>query len=193
MNNKILIVLLLAVGASKGLQTEVKVKEEKKEPLKIIVIEGKKVISDTLEGKEIEAKLNVVRNKYDSEIKALDQKIEKEITELRGRARTVDPETLEKDQARIMREKKERDVKAESAQEEFGRTVNRELGKFNGKIQETIIEEAVKNNWDIVSVKESGEIVYVSPRASGTEEIIKAHNKKFSDKSAKDKKAVPAT
>ncbi len=180
---KKLLILLSSFIIIKSAEVKSPVLQER--PLVIKVIEGKKVIAETVEGKELEAKLSEVRNKLDKEIKTLDAEIEKDVTDLRARARTVDAETLEKDQTRILSKKKQRDAKAESAQEEFSRTVNRELGKFNLKIQDTITETAEKNNWDIVSVKESGEIAYVSRRVNATDDIIKAHD-------SKNKKAKPA-
>lgn len=160
--------------------------------LQIKVIEGRKVLADSVEGKEIEAKLGNLRNKFEKDIKNLDTELEKEVTELRSRARTVDQEALERDQERILRKKKERDVKAETSQEEFNRTAQRELAKFNGKLQETVTESAKKLNWDIVSLKETGEIIYVSDRANGTDDAIKALDAKTKKEKAEHNKKLVA-
>lgn len=174
MNKKFLIiVLLLSFAVSRCNEKLVAEKKAAEMPLKIKIVEGKRIISESAEGKDLETRIMEVRNKYDKEIKSLDKDIEKEITELRSRARTVDPEILEKDQERIMRKKKERDAKAESAQEEFERTVKRELGKFNIKAQDKIVRKAQEQDLDLVSIKETGEIVYISNRVDWTNDIIR--------------------
>lgn len=156
----------------------------------IKVVEGRKVLTDSVEGKEIEAKLGNLRNKFENDIKKLDAELEAEVTELRSRARTVDQETLEKDQERILRKKKERDSKAETSQEEFNRTAQRDLAKFNAKLQDTISQNAKRLNWDIVSLKETGEVIYVSDRANGTAEITKALDHKRKQEKAEHNKKV---
>lgn len=156
----------------------------------IKVVEGRKVLTDSIEGKEIEAKLGNLRSKFENDIKKIDAELEAEVTELRSRARTVDQETLERDQERILRKKKERDSKAETSQEEFNRTAQRDLAKFNAKLQETIMDNAKKLNWDIVSLKETGEVIYVSDRANGTNEITKALDNKRKQEKAEHAKKV---
>lgn len=156
------------------------------------VIEGRKVLSDSVEGKNIEAKLAALRTKFENELKKIDTDLEKEIKELQSRARTVDPESLEKDQERILRKRKERDVKAESSQEEFNRTAQRELGRFNAKLQEQVIQTAKSKNWDKVTLKESGEVIYVSDRLNGTNEIIKSLDTKAKQEKAEHNKKVIA-
>lgn len=169
--------LFFAVNA-----TENGVKTEK--PLKIKVIKGKDVVTQSLEGKQIEKRIKEVRDRLEKDIKKLDAEIEKDLTELRAKARAVDQEALEKEQSKIVEKKKNRDTKAESAQEELTRTVNHELSKLNKKIAETIIDEAKKNDLDIVIVKESGEVVYNSDKVDFTNEIIKAQDAKYKTKAA---------
>jgi len=162
--------------------------------LVIKVVEGRKVLTDSIEGKELETKLGNLRTKFENDIKKIDTELEKEVTELRSKARVItDQESLEKEQERILRKKKDRDSKAETSQEEFNRTAQRDLAKFNGKLQETVSQNAKKLNWDIVQLKETGEIIYVSDKANGTDEITKALDAKRKQEKAETAKklAVP--
>lgn len=178
MNRKFLaITLLCSFVVIQSDSPVVKPSEEK--PLVVRVVEGRRVVSETAEGKDVEARLMETRNKLDKEIKSLDKEIEKGVNDLKSRARTVDQEILEKDQEKLKELAKAREAKAEAAQGKFEKAFNRELGKFNVKIKETITELAEEKNWDVVSLKESGEIIYTSKRADATDEVIKKHDNKY--------------
>lgn len=141
--------------------------------LRIKIVEGRKVLSESTKGKSIEANLNKVREKLYKDINNLKQELEKDVNEFRARAKTVKEEVLAAEQEKILRKEKELKLKEETAQEEFGRTVQRELAKFNAELQEVVTELAKEKGWDIVHLKETGEIIYTSARVNGTDDIIK--------------------
>lgn len=177
MNKKSLIMPLfcaLFCGA-KAVETKAPVATES---LKIRVIEGKRIFSESQEGKEIEKRLKDKQAQFEKQIKSLDNEIENNLSNLRAKARAVDQEVLEKEQSKIVEMKKSRDAKVESAQEELQRAFNREMTKFQEKIQSTIIDEAKKHNLDIVIIKESGTVAYNSDKVDFTKEIIKAQDAK---------------
>lgn len=178
MNRKFLAITLLCSFVVIQSDSPV-VKSSEEKPLVVRVVEGRRVVSETAEGKDVEARLMETRNKLDKEIKSLDKEIEKGVNDLKSRARTVDQEILEKDQEKLKELAKAREAKAEAAQGKFEKAFNRELGKFNVKIKETITELAEEKNWDVVSLKESGEIIYTSKRADATDEVIKKHDNKY--------------
>lgn len=151
--------------------------------IKIKVLEGKKTF-ESLEGKEREAKINKEKARLEQEIKALAQEIEADENALRTKARTVDPDKLEQDQAKIMKKRKEAQLKAEAAQEEFSRTANKELVQFNKKIQEAVIDIAKKNDLDLVVLKETSEIIYASPRLDISNEVVKTLDATYKSASA---------
>ncbi len=194
MNKKIILVLLfLSTSISKCAQqaTTAKPVEKKTEAgqLNIKVFNRTKLFANSIEGKQIEASLKESGTKLDKEIKALEQEIEQDIKSLQGRARTVDQDTLEKDQEKIISKKKQLEIKIESARSRFNNSVNREFSKFNTKIQSTILETAKSKNYDIVAVQETGEIVYASERVDMTDELIKTLDDKF--KKDKEKTKIP--
>lgn len=179
MNKKFLMYIILFSAHVKSVN--ILAEEDRKEsPIIIRVIEGKRIVAETAEGKDIETKLMQIRNKLDNEIKGIDQEIEKDVVEWQNKARLkVDSEYLEKRQGEILRKKKERDVKAEAAQEELTKSFNRELSKFNGKIKDTVTEVAQEEGWDIVKIKETGELIYTSKRVDASEQIIRRHDSKY--------------
>jgi len=145
--------------------------------LVIKVIEGKRILAEAADGKKIEAELMEVRNNLEADIKRLEKEIEDDVAKLRSKARTVDPsksKSLEEDQEKILAKQKEIKMKAESAQEKFGRTVNSKLADFNKVVQDVVTELAKKLNWDMVILKETGEIIYISPKVNASNEVIKA-------------------
>ncbi len=152
-------------------------------PIKIKVLEGKKTF-ESLEGKEREARINKEKARLEQEIKALAQEIEADENALRTKARTIDPDKLEQDQAKIMKKRKEAQLKAEAAQEEFSRTANKELVQFNKKIQEAVIDIAKKNDLDLVVLKETSEIIYASPRLDISNEVVKTLDATYKSASA---------
>lgn len=149
--------------------------------LNIKVVEGRELLQKSDKGKEIETALKNKREQLENEIKALQQKLQTELTGLQAKAKLIDSETLEREQDKIMKMQKEYELKMQQAQEEFQRKVNIELAKFQKEVNDTIKEESIKNGWDLVFMKESGEIIYQSSKCDATSEVLKVLNKKYSE------------
>lgn len=164
---------------------------ENAKQLNIRVIEGRILLQESDKGKAIENSLKGVRDRLESEIKTLEQKIQNEITTISSKAKLMDAETLEREQDKVMRLKKEHELKLTQSQEEFQRKVNIELGKFQKEVQDTIKDIAIKNDWDLVLMKESGEIIYSSQKTDATSEILQVINKKYSESKKSTTAAAP--
>lgn len=162
---------------------------ETKQILNIKVIEGRVLLQDSDKGKSIENNLKVIKDRLEGEIKAIEQKIQSEITAISNKSKLMDADTLEREQDKIMRLKKEHELKLTQSQEEFQRKVNIELGKFQKEVQDTIKDISIKNDWDLVIMKESGEVIYSSEKTDATTEVLQILNKKYSDSK---KAATPA-
>lgn len=160
----------------------------------VVVIEGRLLLQSSDKGREIENKLNKIQEDLQKEIKALEEKIQKEMASIQSKAKLMDAETLEREQDKMMKLRKEYELKAGQAQEEFQRKVNIELGKFQKEVQEVIKDAAIKNGWDIVVMKESGEIVYASDKVNATNDVLLILNKKHNEtkKSTQPTAALPA-
>lgn len=148
-----------------------------KDSLEFRIIEGGRILRSSDEGREIEQRLQSQQQKNTQEIQSLEAKLKNEITSLSGKAKLLDAETLEREQEKIMKMKNEYEAKGKSMQEEFQRKFNIELGKFQKKINDEIKTLAIKNGWDVVVIKESGEIAYSSEKVDATSELITALNK----------------
>ena len=193
---KIQILILLSslnlVAADKpkiDVEKRPEIKTESSKPLKIKVIEGKTILSNSKEGKEIEEKLMKVRKNLEGDIVKLQQSIEADIKSLQSKAQIMTPETLEIEQEKIMRKKKEHELKVNQAQEDLNRHLQRELGKFNKKIMDEVNDWAKKNDLDIVSLAETGEVIYRSDKVDATNEIMKLINAKFDETKKKEEVA----
>lgn len=198
MNKKISLAILCAsifiAKSSQPISTAAKPAEKKSEheQINIKVFNRTKLFAHSVEGKQIEASLKESGTKLDKEIKSLEQEIEKDIKEFQGRARTLDADTLEKDQEKIISKKQQLELKVESARKRFNNSVNAEFTKFNSKIQGNVLEVAKSKNWDIVAVQETGEIVYASERVDVTDDLVKAMDDKFKKEKAKTAPIAPA-
>lgn len=160
-------------------------------PLVVKVVEGKALLNNSKEGKEIENKLMNVRKGLEADIVKLQQSIEADIKALQSKAQLMTPETLELEQERVMKKKKEHELKVNQAQEDLNRHLQRELGKFNKKVLDLVVDWAKNNNCDIVVLAESGEVIYRSERVDATNDIMQILNKKF-DEASKKPAAQPA-
>lgn len=149
--------------------------------LNIQVVEGRTLLQESDKGKEIENTLKNKKQQLENEIKGLQQKLQAEVTALQSKAKLIDAETLEREQDKIMKLQKEFELKMQQSQEEFQRKVNIELAKFQKEVSDTIKEEAIKNGWDLVFMKESGEIIYQSGKCDSTKDVLKILNKKHSE------------
>lgn len=149
--------------------------------LNIVCIEGRQLQQNSDESKEIEKKLTAVGQQIESDIKALEMKIQSEVSNLQNKAKLLNAETLEIEQDKILKLGKEYDIKKGQAKEDFQRKVNIELGKFQKKVQDSVNDLAAKNGWDLVIMKESGEIIYASEKADATSEVLQYLNKNFSE------------
>lgn len=154
---------------------------EQKHILGIKVIEGRVLLQESDKGKAIENNLKVIKDRLENEIKSIEQKIQAEITTISSKSKLMDADTLEREQDKIMRLKKEHELKLTQSQEEFQRKVNIELGKFQKEVQDTIKDISIKNDWDLVIMKESGEVIYSSEKIDATTEVLQILNKKYSD------------
>lgn len=143
------------------------------------VVSGRDIISGSEEGKKMEEDLSKKRSKIEDEGKRMEQELKNDVVTLQGKSKLMDSSALETQQDKIIKKEKKFKAELESMQEEFGRNVNRDLNKFNAKINEKVLSIAKNNKWDMVVLKESGEVIYASDKVDATKDIIKALNADF--------------
>jgi Skp family chaperone for outer membrane proteins len=161
--------------------------------LKIKVVEGKEILSNSKEGREIEEKLMNIRKALENDIINLQKSIESDVKALQTKSQIMTPETLELEQERIMRKKKEHELKVNQAQEDLNRHLQRELGKFNKKILDEVNIWAKQNDLDLVILAETGEVIYKSNKVDATNEIMQILNKKFEASKKKEAELTKST
>ena len=149
-------------------------------PLVIKVIDEGKIFMQAKEGKDAEQKLTNLRKSLETDILKLQKSIEDDLKTLQSKAQIIDPATLENEQEKIMRKKKEHEMKVNQAQEDFQRSLQREYGKLSKELKDIVTELAKKNGWDLV-MSESG-VLYKSDRINAEDEIAKALNTKYDEK-----------
>ena len=160
--------------------------------LKIAVVEGQQLLKQTKEGMRIEAQITKKREDLAEEIRALDQKLEKEANDMRAKQRTASDDVLAQKQESFMKAQRARENRAQEAEAEFKNFANRKLASFDKKLRKQIIEWAEKNQFDLVSLKESGEVIYTSQKANYTNQVMDILDTEF-DKEAKILAAKEAT
>ena len=149
-------------------------------PIIIKVIDEGKIFMQAKEGKDAEQKLTNLRKSLETDILKLQKSIEDDLKTLQSKAQIIDPATLENEQEKIMRKKKEHEMKVNQAQEDFQRSLQREYGKLSKELKDIVTELAKKNGWDLV-MSESG-VLYKSDRINAEDEIAKALNTKYDEK-----------
>ena len=157
------------------------------------IVSGREILTGSEEGKKLELELTQKRSKIEAEGQRMEQELKSDVTKIQNdfKAKLKSESALERDQDALMRKEKDFKAKIEALQEEFGRVVNRDLAKFNAKINSNVMEVAKQNRWDIVILKESGEIIYASPRVDATSEIIALLNKEYAKTAATKQVAAP--
>lgn len=170
----------------------------------IITISGQKVMTDSDTGKAIQLKIQDEQKKLttplqieEKRIQDLEKKLmadkdnlEKDFTELDKSAKMLAAEAREQ-KAEALRDRalKYEDMKRElermiqKFQAEAGKIekkitdlYQKEMGKLDALVKETIKELAEKNNWEIVLMEES--VVFASPKVSKTSMVIEELDKK---------------
>jgi len=142
------------------------------EGLKIAVIEGKTILAQSEEGQKINETIANKRDSLTQELMAMDQKLEKEANELRSKARTISQEALEAKQEAFYKAQRARENKAQEAEADFKNFANKTLAKFDTKLRTKLASWAEKNGLDVVSLKETGEIIYASKTVDYTKQLI---------------------
>ena len=111
--------------------------------LKLAVIEGQRIWKDSKEGQLIEELITKKRDDFAKEIQAIDQKIEKEIADIRAKQRTASQEVLEAKQEILVKLQRSRDNRVQEAEAEFKNFANKLLAGFDKKLRKEA-EEARK-------------------------------------------------
>ena len=178
---KILILSLLISSISCGALNTEKDKNKSKtnisetlnnNDLKLAVIEGQRILKDSKEGQLIEELITKKRDDFAKEIQAIDQKIEKEIADIRAKQRTASQEVLEAKQEMLVKLQRSRDNRVQEAEAEFKNFANKKLAGFDKKLRKELVRWAEKNQFDCVSLKETGEVIYVSDKINYTPQLI---------------------
>lgn len=154
--------------------------------LVVKVVSGREVLGASDEGRQVELELSQKRTDIDNQGKKMEQELKNDYTNLQNKSKLMDSSALEAQQDKLISKEKGFKAKLESLQEEFGRNVNRILAKFNVKINDKVVSLAKEKNWDLVVLKESGEVIYASDKVDASNDIVAALNKDF--KYSKDSK-----
>jgi outer membrane protein len=147
--------------------------------LVIKVVSGREILTSSDEGKKLELELTQKRAGIEAQGQKMEQELKNDITTLQGKAKVMDTAALEAQQDKLISKEKGFKAKIESLQEEFSRTVNRDLAKFNGKINDKVVSVAKEKGWDLVVLKESGEVIHASDKVDASKDIIAVLNKEF--------------
>ena len=156
-------------------------------------VSGRDILTGSEEGKKLELELTQKRSKIEAEGQRMEQELKSDVTKIQNdfKAKLKSESALERDQDALMRKEKDFKAKIEALQEEFGRVVNRDLAKFNAKINSKVMEVAKQNGWDLVILKESGEIIYASSKVDATNEIIALLNQGYAKTTASKEVVAP--
>lgn len=125
-----------------------------------------------------------------AQIQKKQQDFEKKAKSLEARSKTVDAVLIVKEQEDLLAERQAIEAFVKAAEGELQRAISREMAQISELRREAVKELAVSNNWDIVFIKETGEIDYCSDKAN-ISKVVAAQIDKINQKSANAKPAMP--
>lgn len=125
-----------------------------------------------------------------AQIQKKQQDFEKKAKSLEARSKTVDAVLIVKEQEDLLAERQAIETFVKAAEGELQRAISREMTQIGELMREAVKELAPVNNWDIVVLKETSEIIYCSDKAM-VSKAIAAQVDKINQKTVNAKPTMP--
>ncbi|HLB41223.1 MAG TPA: OmpH family outer membrane protein [Candidatus Babeliales bacterium] len=130
------------------------------------VVSVREMLKDSEVGKDIDQRLLDARNKIGSELQVMQKELQDEGKALESAAKLADPEVLFAKRDKLVKKETQFKAAAEAAQGELNRKIDFEMGKYSEMMREELPGLAKTHSWEIVQLKETGELLYVAEEAN---------------------------
>ncbi len=145
----------------------------------IVTVSGQEVMTNSETGKSVQDKLKSAQEKLAAPLQKEGEKLQKEDQEIADKEKSgkIDKSELEFAKRELGLKIQKLQAEGQKVEAKLGEMYQKEMGKFESSIKETIKELAQQNNWDIVLMEEQA--VYVNKKAvSKTSDVIKKLDEK---------------
>ena len=145
----------------------------------IATVSGQEVMINSDTGKSIQEKLKSAQEKLAAPLQKEGEKLQKEEQEIAEKEKSgkLDKSELEFAKREFGLKIQKLQAEGQKVEAKLGEMYQKEMGKFEGLVKDTIKELAQQNNWDIVLMEEQA--VYVNKKAvSKTSEVMKKIDEK---------------
>jgi outer membrane protein len=147
------------------------------EAIKIGVFDPQRVSEETIEGKRIQARLEALRDKRQSEISTEERAIAEAQQQLTQQALSLSPEKVQQMDIDIQKRVLELNSRKDTATRAFQLEIAGEEAKFNEKLRGVLGRFAQNEGFSIVL--EVGAVAYAAPTVDITTAIIDAFNQAY--------------
>lgn len=130
------------------------------------VVSIREMLGSSEVGKEIDKRLSDARNKIGSDLQGMQKDLQDEAKALESASKLADPEVLFAKRDKLAKKETQLKAAAEAAQGELNRKIDFEMGKYGEMMREELPPLARAHGWEIVQLKETGELLYVADEAN---------------------------
>lgn len=155
-------------------------KKGKTVDLKIRFVNSSELMRETEEGQKISAELQQKYKELAEEIQDLNRKLETTATEFKKKEVMLSDSAKETEQKKLMKMKRELEVKAQEAEEEYKLAAQKATERISKEIIDVVEEIAKTDGLDAIIDRDSGRALYVADaNANYTAKVKDRMNKKF--------------
>lgn len=145
----------------------------------IVTVSGQEVMMNSETGKAVQDRLKAAQEKLAAPLQKEGEKIQKEDQDLAAKEKNgkIDKSELEFAKRELGLKIQKLQAEGQKIEAKLGEMYQKEMGKFETSVKETIKELAQQHNWDVVLMEE--QVVYVNKQAvSKTSLVIKKLDEK---------------
>jgi Skp family chaperone for outer membrane proteins len=156
----------------------------------VVVISMQEIMQISELGGKKHQSLTKLQTDKMTQIQKKQQDFERKAKSLEARSKTVDAVLIVKEQEDLLAERQAIEAFVKAAEGELQRAISREMAQIGELVREAVKELASSSNWDIVFLRETGEMIYCSDKAN-ISKVVAAQVDKLNQKAANAKPAMP--
>ncbi len=156
--------------------------------VKIGYVDINRVINESKAGKEIKRQFVEYMNSVQSQLKALQEEINKLREEIQTKGRFMDEETLKKKRLELERKMSDYKILYQDAQRELRQRDQQASEKVMGMLRKIIEKIGRKEGFTIILEKTQSAILYASPKIDLTDKVLKAFDEMYAKSRKKEGK-----
>lgn len=154
---------------------------------KIVCIDTQSILSESDMGKETYKQLNSMKDQHEAKVNMMQYKLNRLRESIQVKSATISPAAKDDLEAQYERELMELNRYTQDTKDEMREAEAKLLNPWSKELDDIIKSYAEKNGIDLVLDKAKQVIVYSSTKMDITNQIMDLFNKRYKEKSGKDK------